>query len=120
MLTKMRLHLEDSVHHDGAIAVFGCYDGVTLAELSVASKYQKMCYGFDTFSGLNTPADIDLKHPNYNEIKKNQYFANEPITLSNISRFKIPSEKFKLIIPAFFLSGMGFAAALFLILYPFL
>lgn len=87
MLNKLRIHLEDAFKVEGDIIDFRIYDGLVFSEIArLAEKTGKRVIGLETFSGLNVPCEIDLTHPNTNEIKKGQYFTQEIMTRSLVTK----------------------------------
>lgn len=87
MIEKLRIHLQDSFKVDGDIIDFRIYDGLIFSEiLKLAKGTGRKVHGLDTFAGLNEPNPADIKHPNYNEIKRGQYFAHEVTTRSLIAK----------------------------------
>lgn len=87
MLDKLRIHLLDSFKVDGDIIDFRIYDGLVFSEIAkLAQHTNKKVLGLDTFTGLGEPNSIDTKHQNFNEIKKGQYFVQEVMTRTLVSK----------------------------------
>jgi hypothetical protein len=87
MLEKLKIHLEDSFKVQGDIIDFRVYDGSQFTRIvNMAAPSLKRIIGLETFYGLNSPTDIDLKHQNVNEIVKGQYTVGETATRTFISK----------------------------------
>lgn len=85
-MSKLEIHLEDSLKVDGNIIDFRVYDGFIFSKiLKITEDSNKKCYGLDTFAGLDVPSPIDDKNPYPNEIKKGQYNSFREFALRNVS-----------------------------------
>jgi len=98
MHNKQKLHLKDSLKLQGDVIDLRINDGGSFIDLITFVKHtNKKCYGIDTFKGLPEPDKHDLRHPNFNEIKKGQYAVLPQPVFAYLKRNNVDDTKYSIL-----------------------